>query len=1227
MESILAKLAVYNSADMLRHIKQVLLSYIPNLPIGIVVIMTIMCVFAASLYSQRHVRKPLVVEGLKSCAVLNASEVATLRGYIDEWIGSSTVPSPELISVWLQALNTELASFQDELPILLHSIEPQPPFNFHLTQADTMRSGEFDESFTKLDVYFPLLVLRCQLKSLGCDTDTSVVLRIVDFSSKVKALITHNEHELLSVSMHLCADPIFRVLPDEQKIDVTGIKRCLLKALLRTKVFWKPASVSTVHVNQLGSPEFVCSHSDSTGKQEKGTNEVSTQASQVETSSNRTIQVFEPWNARNFPLRNAISVEGAQSTESATRLRSGKSLINGRDFRGPDDIFEVSEKLADISSSEGLEGILETLNGGTSSSSENPAADTPVVLAYNARVRQSITARELPRKVGPRLVRSASYYGENSPFKLHTSDEFNSNGTSEASLIGEFVPILPTSASTEVRLTDISPNKDNTDHLVLFGYHDESADSGERKTPQPEMSEFYQGEANPLEDGFPFKARVGEISAVQEQGAHGSGLACKKLLIKVVKAEGLSLKGTSNAYCVVELDEPYQRHTTHCSSAGQLFWDQHLLFDLNTNSKRIALEVFELFKRKKSVSKGRSELLLQSLFAPSIPDVDTDTESISTGIWDTSQFRRCLPLISRADPVLTPGSNMSGSSSPGLMTAPSVGTTTFNFAPGGIYQTPTITAEFHFMEKANEEVLAARLRASGHHLSAISRTSSSRTGPQSVSAQDSPILGCSSVPTPNIPHFSSLSHSTSLEFGTPSKFIPSLKTTDVITENEGIEEASEPKDANPSQAATLTRRSTTVSKYSPLPDVKTSTSGGGSPTVRTAQLFSPVPLRRAQLDQLVQHDIPSSPTPLHTRQKAMDKVVVAGECLTATSAVSSEPPRSPNRFEVVTGQQMFPSDASSNMESSTPSGGGPSTLSKGSPSDKPNQSHAVLKSGVAEGLQRTDSLLKRSNILGADESKRPTQRILLPFPDSDFDFTKDDSTLLVGSSGTASRSQSLASRLRTSRLLGSGALLRPGKRSTEESHGSSTNSLALLGPSRQLASVVAGLSSLPSESGTSPISAAALASAMAVAGATGSWQPGTQEGLGLDVTSPLSPRQPKSSDAENKTASLSGSHDPPLRYAPPAACVAAEIPGTYTPLSQPRRSDASTSGLFRLFRHKKKRFRSVDERIKVGMRKLVDQTVFEPIFFSTSVPPGYRSETSWFLPIVRSDTEQFPQAP
>ncbi|KAG5453611.1 hypothetical protein CSKR_111970 [Clonorchis sinensis] len=685
------------------------------------------------------------------------------------------------------------------------------------------------------------------------------------------------------------------------------------------------------------------------------------------------------------------------------------------------------------------------------------------------------------------------------------------------------------------------------------------------------MSEFYQGEANPLEDGFPFKPRVSEMSAVQEQGTHGSGLACKKLLIKVVKAEGLSLKGTSNAYCVVELDEPYQRHTTHCSSAGQLFWDQHLLFDLNTNSKRIALEVFELFKRKKSVSKGRSELLLQSLFAPSIPDVDTDTESISTGIWDTSQFRRCLPLISRADPVLTPGSNMSGSSSPGLMTAPSVGTTTFSFAPGGIYQTPTITAEFHFMEKANEEVLAARLRASGHHLSSTSRTSSSRTGPQSVSAQDSPILGCSSVPAPNIPHFSSLSHSTSLEFGTPSKFIPSLKTTDVITETEGIEETSEPKDANSSQAATLTRRSTTVSKYSPLPDVKTNTSSGGSPTVRTAQLFSPVPLRRAQLDQLVQQDIPSSPTLLHARQKAMDKIVVAGECPTAT--VSSEPPRSPNRFKIGSWQQMFPSDAASNVESSTPSGG-PSTLSKGSSSDKPNQSHAVLKSGVAEGLQRTDSLLKRSNILGADESKSPAQRVLLPFPDSDFDFTKDDSTLLVGSSGTPSRSQSLASRLRTSRLLGSGALLRPGKR--EESHGSSTNSLALLGPSRQLASVVAGLSSLPSESGTSPISAAALASAMAVAGATGSWQPGTQECLGLDTALPLSPRQPKSSDAENKMAGgVSGSHDPPLRYAPPAACVAAEIPGTYTPLGQPRRSDASNLGLFRLFRHKKKRFRSV----------------------------------------------------
>ncbi|VEL41990.1 unnamed protein product [Protopolystoma xenopodis] len=77
-------------------------------------------------------------------------------------------------------------------------------------------------------------------------------------------------------------------------------------------------------------------------------------------------------------------------------------------------------------------------------------------------------------------------------------------------------------------------------------------------------------------------------------------------LLRCVRIRFSVLTGASNAYCVVELDEPYQRHTTHVVAYGaQLFWDQHLLFDLNRNSKRAVFEVFEIGKKKSESSEHR----------------------------------------------------------------------------------------------------------------------------------------------------------------------------------------------------------------------------------------------------------------------------------------------------------------------------------------------------------------------------------------------------------------------------------------------------------------------------------------------------------------------------------------------------------------------------------------------------------------------------------------------
>ncbi|KAF8560780.1 hypothetical protein P879_11196, partial [Paragonimus westermani] len=241
---------------------------------------------------------------------------------------------------------------------------------------------------------------------------------------------------------------------------------------------------------------------------------------------------------------------------------------------------------------------------------------------------------------------------------------------------------------------------------------------------------------------------------------------------------------------------------------------------------------------------------------------------------------------------------------------------------------------------------------------------------------------------------------------------------------------------------------------------------------------------------------------------------------------------------------------------------------------------SFVSSANADSLRRSESLLKRSNLIASAETGALAQQSLLPYPDSDFDATRDDSNLAaVSHAGTSGRSQSLATRFKPSRLLGTG-MLRSGKRSSEDSAVSSTNSLALLGPSRQLAGMVASLSTLPTDLGTSPISAAALASAIAVAGATGSWQhPQTAKRAEQSDGDQSIWRQSKTGEpkvgVEPQNPAVSASHDPPVRSVPPAASIAADTPGTYTALGQPRRSDASNLNLFRLFRHKKKRFRSV----------------------------------------------------
>ncbi|KAL5110343.1 Coronin-1B [Taenia crassiceps] len=213
--------------------------------------------------------------------------------------------------------------------------------------------------------------------------------------------------------------------------------------------------------------------------------------------------------------------------------------------------------------------------------------------------------------------------------------------------------------------------------------------------------------------------RVTDVSPLHERVT--PNLASKNLLVKVVKADFIDLKSSSNAYCVVELDEPYQRHATHVvPPSEQLFWDQHLLFGLNSNSKRAAFEVFELSKRRKSISRGYAEVYLPELLTSSVRGC-------------SSELLRCIPLDSKQHSSSTLGIAASvGGSGGGKWEY------TSNSASSSTSLTirrPTVTAEFHFMERIVDDPFSICKGRSGvgsptplsklHAVAMVSPTSSS----------------------------------------------------------------------------------------------------------------------------------------------------------------------------------------------------------------------------------------------------------------------------------------------------------------------------------------------------------------------------------------------------------------------------------------------------------------------------------------------------------------------
>ncbi|XP_071520425.1 uncharacterized protein [Panulirus ornatus] len=84
-------------------------------------------------------------------------------------------------------------------------------------------------------------------------------------------------------------------------------------------------------------------------------------------------------------------------------------------------------------------------------------------------------------------------------------------------------------------------------------------------------------------------------SATTGQSMGIPGLNGKRLLVKIVKATGVGCeKLVSEAYAVVEMDEPPQKFTTSVvKDTSSPFWDEQFLFDLSGGTLELLFEVYD----------------------------------------------------------------------------------------------------------------------------------------------------------------------------------------------------------------------------------------------------------------------------------------------------------------------------------------------------------------------------------------------------------------------------------------------------------------------------------------------------------------------------------------------------------------------------------------------------------------------------------------------------------
>ncbi|XP_069950546.1 uncharacterized protein [Cherax quadricarinatus] len=91
----------------------------------------------------------------------------------------------------------------------------------------------------------------------------------------------------------------------------------------------------------------------------------------------------------------------------------------------------------------------------------------------------------------------------------------------------------------------------------------------------------------------PFVSALSSTTTGQSTGI--PGLNGKRLLVKIVKATGVGCENlVSEAYAVVEMDEPPQKFTTSImKDTSSPFWDEQFLFDLSGSTLELLFEVYD----------------------------------------------------------------------------------------------------------------------------------------------------------------------------------------------------------------------------------------------------------------------------------------------------------------------------------------------------------------------------------------------------------------------------------------------------------------------------------------------------------------------------------------------------------------------------------------------------------------------------------------------------------